>query len=112
FIHARPATLEEDRERQFGQPACLRLTDQRLAQTEQRHPTALKAVIHLLTKCVHCVTVHPRNAPFLNFLDHYSYGLALTKELALSSHYQPSSFISLTTNQKMGEERRRHHAQS
>jgi hypothetical protein len=45
FIDAGKAPLEEDRERQFGQTACLRFAGQGIAQIEECIPTALKAVI-------------------------------------------------------------------
>ena len=42
FVDAGPTTLEEGRQRQFGQTARLRLAEERIAQSEQRIPTALK----------------------------------------------------------------------
>ncbi len=72
FVDTWPATLEKDRQRQFGQAACLRLAEQCIAQVEERIPTALKAAIHLLTNLVQCVKVHLSNAPWFCFSEHYS----------------------------------------
>src|SRR5439155_528067 len=81
FVDAGPASLEEDRERQFGQTACLRLAHERVAQVEQRIGTAFKAVIHLLTHLLPCVKVHLSNAPFDVLPEHYSFRQASARGL-------------------------------
>src|SRR5437667_5653167 len=82
FIDAGPATLEEDRQRQFGQATCLWLAEERIAHVEQRIPTALKAAIHLLTQTIQCVKVHVSNAPCDDLLEHYSVRLASARGLS------------------------------
>jgi hypothetical protein len=52
--------------------SCLRLAEERIAQVEQRIPTALKAAIQLLTNLVQCVKVYLSNAPLVCFSEHSS----------------------------------------
>jgi hypothetical protein len=83
FIDAGPASLKEHRERQFGDTAGLRFTQQGIAQIEQGIGTAFKTGIELLTKAFQCVKVHPSNAPLFMIGKHYSFGQAFAKSLAL-----------------------------
>ena len=91
LIHAGPASGKEGRQRQFCQTARLTLAQESIAEIEQCPRAPLKAVIHLLTRLLQCVKVHPSKAPPCEFFGPLLAWAGFRKDA--------SPFISFLTNQ-------------
>lgn len=64
FLQTGPFSLEQRRERQFGETVGSGFSAQRIDRVEQSITSSLETTIHPVTKLLQCVKVHPSNAPF------------------------------------------------